>query len=286
MTRNAYDCGRNGRAGFTLLELLVAVAIMAVLIGLLLPAVQKVRQAAIRADSANRLKQIALAAHNFAAAHDGLLPDVSGLTPVNGSSVFDALRPLLEIQVSLSENPAGITVVPLFLSPADPSVTPGGKGTCSYAANSLLFRTGNMLPASVSDGTSTTIAFAEHYARCGNTSFSWSLLGSQCEDASGRQIPCTNARTHRATFADWSYGDVIPVTAGAPPASTGSVPGLTFQSSPALAECDGRLAQTPHASGMLAAMTDGSVRTVAKDVSPAVYWAAVTPAGGEVSADW
>lgn len=278
------------RRAFTLLELLVVIATIAILIGLLLPAVQKVRQAAARMKSQNNLRQIMLATHNYASAYDDRLPTVDGgaAGPNKGHSLFTAILPHLEqgaLYVETVKASGAVPFLRIFVSPSDPTFQGEvNLPLSSYAANAQVFNGNPGLGRSFPDGTSNTLIFAEHYARnCQQESFYWPVSDFT-----------TPAR--RATFADggplfkWQNpGDMWPVTTGNPPTTLGNnFPHLTFQAAPLPPnqQCLPLIAQTPYASGMLVAAGDGSLRVMHPEVAPAVYWAAVTPAGGEVGGEW
>jgi prepilin-type N-terminal cleavage/methylation domain-containing protein len=201
---------RAKRSGFTLIELLVVIAIIAILIGLLVPAVQKVREAAARTQCTNNLKQIGLATHSYHDANNRLPGMCEFPWAVNGNNgyghanFFALLLPYIEQKnlASLSQNAntdcwgngANTKIVPVYICPSDPTVSnglcaggsAGGWSASSYAPDYIMFGVNNYYPApygqgvsrpkyklgTIPDGSSNQVFVVERYSYC--QTYGWS----------------------------------------------------------------------------------------------------------------
>jgi len=299
------------RRGFTLIELLVVIAIIAILIGLLLPAVQKVREAAARATCQNNLKQIGVAIHNYASSNqDKIPPGMAGWTPVSGNNQYPGgnfhwhLLPYIE-QGALPQTlqTGGIyytwgaagsvngqttsTAVKTYRCPSDP--TPSGDGARSnnaggwpvtgYFRNYFMFDTTDAIQTSGHHWTISKFTIANIPDGTSNTVGVVERYADLLPNSvSGSQY--SGLYTHHGQDrAHWGYSQWAPVYGQ----WSNGVP----QSGVKPQQAAYYLPNSGHSAGVQVALMDGSVRGVSGSVSANTWIYAITPDDGQpMGSNW
>jgi prepilin-type N-terminal cleavage/methylation domain-containing protein len=293
---------------FTLIELLVVIAIIAILIALLVPAVQKVREAAARTQCQNNMKQLSLATHAFNDSNKNLPPTFGqNSDPNKFYSFFYYILPYVEQtalfnQAGTNSSNVRTIVIPVYNCPSDPTQTDGmwnGWACASYAPNCGVFlprvnaagnawqgtAKGNLVTA-MPDGTSNTVIFAERYRYCGP---SWG----------GHTDPTWSAQPWSTPNGAWAmagfgWSDQPNASQGW---GNGYYPGYTtthnspaaipFQTAPAASACNWYVTQSGHTGAMNVGIGDGSVRSLSSSISVTTWYNACTPgAANPLGQDW
>lgn len=295
---------RTARLGFTLIELLVVIAIIAILIGLLLPAVQKAREAAARMTSANNLKQIALGFHTCADTHSGFLPptyieywvDPNAGHQYGGPYVgetgtgFFYLLPYIEQKNlydkgipggghSMYDNQVHTQQVATFHSPLDPHAAQKthGWGVSSYAMNYQVFgRPGHPWGWAWGCMGANTIATISSQDGTTNTIMIAEKRSACRGGVSGQN---GNLWAHGWWNADW-----MPMFANTD--IYGSNAWLLPQTGVTDANCESYRTTAFSTAGCQVALCDGSVRIVSPTLNQTIWMNVLQPNDGQVVGDW
>jgi prepilin-type N-terminal cleavage/methylation domain-containing protein len=296
---------RGRRRHFTLVELLVVIAIIAILIGLLLPAVQKVREAASRTQCSNNLKQLVLATQNF---HDanGQLPPAMGLFNSGYGTAHFFILPFLEqnnLYTQANGDSYNVLNTPIkqFYCPSDSSIVNGqipsgalepqnnglgnSQGAASYCINFAPTQFGGKtLITGMPSGTSNTVLFGERFAYCayeahGNETISawaeyfvWSATaGTNDKSVSfSWSAPTFNHPNSSGTAVGGTTSFSYAVNDGGYPQVSQPVyqaAGLGLQQGATTTTCDYSTLQSAHTGIVQCGMGDGSVHQTQTTVS-------------------
>ena len=299
------------RDGFTLIELLVIIGIIAVLIGLLLPAVQRVREAANRASCGNNLRQVGLAVHHCQDVYRRLPPmfgsfgilhgewrywkpptkETAGVylgPTIPGSTLLAHLLPFVE-QADLHRQAAEYSKN--YVEGPDNSPTWGDRNDIFRAVHIPVYACPSD-PSPPNDSCSIGSYAGNYQIFSLNAPDEWqgtARLPSSIPDG----LSCTILFAERYNSCGkggsfWAMGPYNePYMAVFAHQVAGPASLFQTQPNPWDSACDPRLAQTPHPGGMQVCLADGSVRGISPGISGTTWWAACTPAGNEtLGNDW